>query len=148
MSNSIVHRVDHYTRPGEVVVADVGCWYSDSEWGITVRFPEGTGRVLLSTTSRPPRGPTQSAACSGVTSRWLNSQGVKLATNLHLVPRLRMHGVAPPILHRTSWCVQFSRNFTFVTVSLSTFLGSYATVVSLSYLLRISQYRKRLRSRD
>ena len=69
----------------------------------------------FSTTSTPPLMPTEfPATCSGVLcSRW-NCQGVKATTHLHLAPRLRMCGLAPPVSRSTSCCVAyFKRNLGF-----------------------------------
>jgi hypothetical protein len=65
-----------------------------SELAVIVRFPAGKDSFPFCVTSRVPLGPTLSASYSGVLSRW--KKGLKLTSHLHLVPRLRMLGVAPP----------------------------------------------------
>ena len=63
-------------------------------------IPEGARDLLYSKTSQTGSAP-QPATYSigiGVLSRGYNSRGERLATHLHLVPRLRMSGAIPLLL--------------------------------------------------
>jgi hypothetical protein len=67
-------------------------------WKAGVRYSVGARDVLLFTASRPVLGPTQPPI------QWVpgnGRRGVKLTTNLHLTPRLRMVEL---YLHTSSWC--------------------------------------------
>jgi hypothetical protein len=81
----------------------------------------GGGWEFFSATPCPERlwGPPTllSNEYQGLLPCWSSGRGVKLTTHLHLVPRSRMRGAIPPLLHYVfmAWCLVKRRdNFTFI----------------------------------
>jgi hypothetical protein len=68
------------------------------------------GEIFFSSPPHPDRlwGPPNLLwnGYKGLFPRGFSGRGVKLTTHLHLVPRLRLHGVIPPLTFTSSWrCV-------------------------------------------
>jgi hypothetical protein len=62
---------------------------------------QGQGLYFFATAPRPNLGPTQPP------NQWVQvvpSPEVKLTTQIHVVPRLRMHGAILPLPHTSPWC--------------------------------------------
>lgn len=67
------------------------------------------GIFLFSKPSRPVLGPSKTPieCLFGALLREYSNWGVKVTTQLHLVPRLGMNGLLPPLLHVPSWPATF-----------------------------------------
>jgi hypothetical protein len=97
-------------------VGAIFCWLSavtEQAMGLRAGRPrfdsrqgKGGGLLLFATASRP--APVQ--WMPGAPSLGVSDRGVKPATHFHLVPRLRMGGVIPPLTQMSSWRGTYLRN--------------------------------------
>jgi hypothetical protein len=80
-----------------------------SNRGSRIRFPAGSGNFSLHHRVQNGSG-AHPASCPvgtrGYPWRLSGRRGVKLTTNLHLVPRSRIRGAVPPLSHYAfmAWC--------------------------------------------
>jgi hypothetical protein len=102
----------HYGFRNSVLTATVWAGVAQSiqwlDYGLNVRGSiAARGRDSFSSAprSRPALGPTQPTIqwiAGDFTPGW-SGRGFKLTTHLHLLPRSRMRGAAPPFRHTSSW---------------------------------------------
>ena len=127
----------HFINPG----TSVG--YELDEWGIGLRFPAATADCFFSKTRSLQWGPPSllfyGCRASFHSRKWSIKRSKRKADH-NLVPRLRIHGVTPPLSHAlteyNSWLVKitqthFNREYVFrnydpYIISVPTFQSSLA----------------------
>jgi hypothetical protein len=107
-----------------------------------VRFPACAGVFLLAIAmSNQALGPIQPPIkwVPGALSPRVSGRGVKLTTRLHLVPRLRMHGVVPPLVQCLHGVIVNGAQGQVYFYLLGSFLPSSFLPVSLFLIVFLSQ---------